>query len=233
MRRPSRLLAYQIQIPLARRNAGWRPDEIHKRAGVVSLNAATIEILIAKGLSAADILDVARATEVKADPTNAARQARHRARKRNGVTVTPQVPLEDTSTLPGTDLPDDAIASPPPSPRQPVSEAMDFWNENAAAAGWRTMTARSAARQKATASRLREHGLDGWKTAIARARASPFLGGADPPGWFTFDFFVKAGNFIKVIEGNYDRRHIDNSDPTAVALSRLHAQFGGDVGAFP
>jgi hypothetical protein len=66
----------------------------------MSLNAATIETLIAKGLSAADILDVARATEVKADPTNAARQARHRERKRNAVTVTETPSYEVSSTSP-------------------------------------------------------------------------------------------------------------------------------------
>lgn len=63
----------------------------------MSLNAATIEILLAKGLTGEDILEVARATEVKADRTNAERQARHRAKKRNAVTVT-EAPLnEDTS----------------------------------------------------------------------------------------------------------------------------------------
>lgn len=41
----------------------------------MSLNAATIAVLIAKGLTAEDLLEVARATEVKADPTNAERQA--------------------------------------------------------------------------------------------------------------------------------------------------------------
>lgn len=67
----------------------------------MSLNAATIEVLIAKGLTAADLLEVARATEVKADSTNAARQARHRAKKKaesNAVTVTETPPYEDTST---------------------------------------------------------------------------------------------------------------------------------------
>lgn len=61
----------------------------------MSLNAATIEILLAKGLSGEDILEVARATEVKADRTNADRQARHRAkRKSNAVTVTERDPKE-------------------------------------------------------------------------------------------------------------------------------------------
>ncbi len=55
----------------------------------MSLNAAAIELLIERGFAAGDILDLARAMETRRpDPTNAERQARHRARKRNGVTVT-------------------------------------------------------------------------------------------------------------------------------------------------
>jgi hypothetical protein len=81
----------------------------------MSLNAATIEILIGKGLSASDILDVARATEVKKDATNAERQARHRARKRNAVTVTVAPPIEDILTPEVS--PDDAEASSAPRGR--------------------------------------------------------------------------------------------------------------------
>jgi 5-methylcytosine-specific restriction endonuclease McrA len=47
----------------------------------MSLNAATIETLIAKGLSATDLLDVARAMEKRSDNTNAERQARYRERR--------------------------------------------------------------------------------------------------------------------------------------------------------
>jgi hypothetical protein len=66
----------------------------------MSLNAATIEILIAKGLTAADILDVAKATEVKADRTNAERQARYRARRSNAVTVTSAPPNDIDNSNP-------------------------------------------------------------------------------------------------------------------------------------
>ena len=63
----------------------------------MSLNAATIELLLAKGLSGDDLLAVARAMEQrKPDPTNAARQARHRE-KNNAVTVTR---YETTETAP-------------------------------------------------------------------------------------------------------------------------------------
>lgn len=71
----------------------------------MSLNAAAIEILIGKGLTAADMLDVARALEANGGPRSAAaaRQARYRQRKAEGVTndvtrdVTPP-PKKDIQT---------------------------------------------------------------------------------------------------------------------------------------
>jgi 5-methylcytosine-specific restriction endonuclease McrA len=48
----------------------------------MSLNAATIAVLLAKGLSGVDILDVARAMEVTTDSTSAERQARYRERRK-------------------------------------------------------------------------------------------------------------------------------------------------------
>lgn len=100
-------------------------------------------------------------------------------------------------------------ATPHLSPRLPISEAFDSWNEDARLAGWPLVTARSDERKRHLRPRLREHGLDGWKAALKRARASPFLG-HDPPTWFTFDWLLKPANFTKLIEGNYDRKRSDN-----------------------
>jgi DNA-binding transcriptional regulator YhcF (GntR family) len=111
----------------------------------------------------------------------------------------------------------EAIAS--GATRQPLSEALSFWNANAAHAGWRLAKGLTAERPKHLRARLRENGIDGFRAAITRARASPYLAGADPPPWFTFDWIIKAANFQKLIEGNYDRRHADSADPTLVALS--------------
>lgn len=52
------------------------------------MRAETMRLLAHKGLSLDDIIEVAACEERRSDPTNAERQARHRARKRNGVTVT-------------------------------------------------------------------------------------------------------------------------------------------------
>jgi hypothetical protein len=122
----------------------------------------------------------------------------------------------------------EAIAS--VSPRQPLREALSFWNENAIQAGWPQARSLKGQREKNLRNRLRENGLDGFKAAIVRARASPYLAGPDPPSWFTFDFILHAGKFQRLIEGNYDRRNSDNSDPTLVAL-REYQQLVGDVGS--
>lgn len=67
----------------------------------MGINAATLRLLAAKGLSMEDIIEVAESLEKKADPTNAQRQARYRAkRKNNTVTVTGvSPPIEDHTPL--------------------------------------------------------------------------------------------------------------------------------------
>lgn len=60
----------------------------------MSLNAAAIEILLSKGLTGEDLLDVARALEKTRDNTNAERQARYRSRRRMGDTE--WYPLRET-----------------------------------------------------------------------------------------------------------------------------------------
>jgi hypothetical protein len=102
--------------------------------------------------------------------------------------------------------------------RAQVREALSFWNANAVEVGWPTAQALSAKREKSIKARLRDHGMEGWRAAIARGRASPYLG-REPPHWFTIDFLSSESGFLKVIEGNYDRRNSDSADPTLVALS--------------
>jgi len=50
-------------------------------------------------------------------------------------------------------------------------------------------------------------GLEGWRMALDRAQASPFLSGQTQAGFrCTFDFLTKQANFTKLMEGNYDPR---------------------------
>jgi hypothetical protein len=72
----------------------------------MSLNAAMIQAMVDKGLTAQDIADIARASEAKVDRTAAERQARYRDRKRskrNAVTSRRDPPIEELHT-PGSEV---------------------------------------------------------------------------------------------------------------------------------
>lgn len=178
----------------------------------MNLSAAALRLMAAKGLSLDDVAEIVAANEQRPDPTNAQRQARHREKKRaesNGVTVTRYAPLNEEDNLNPPSYSDEAIAS--SSAAQPTAEAARIWNDNAKHAGWPSIKSLSPNRSRILSARLREHGVDGWRSAVTRARASPFLGGTDPPHWFTFPWLIKAENFAKLIEGNYDRRQPANT----------------------
>ncbi len=54
--------------------------------------------------------------------------------------------------------------------------------------------------------RIREYGIDEVLNAINNVRKSDFLRGENNRGWMiTFDWFVKPNNFMKVLEGNYNK----------------------------
>lgn len=54
--------------------------------------------------------------------------------------------------------------------------------------------------------RIREYGIDDVIVAINNIRNSDFLRGENNRGWIiTFDWFVKPNNFLKTLEGNYNK----------------------------
>lgn len=66
----------------------------------MSLNAATIEFLLTKGLTGEDLLEVARRSEMRSDPTATERKRRQRDRERMSRVTSRRdaPPYEDTST---------------------------------------------------------------------------------------------------------------------------------------
>jgi len=92
-----------------------------------------------------------------------------------------------------------------------VHVAFRLWNETAEKAKLPLVRDLSDKRQAKLGSRLADHGIDGWKTALAKVEASAFLRGS--AGWTcTFDWLLEPRNFAKVIEGNYDRRGTDSAN---------------------
>lgn len=86
--------------------------------------------------------------------------------------------------------------------------ATDDYNAAAAEAGWPQCQRLSKARESALKARLSEcGGIEGWRAALAKARASPHLCGQNDRGWTaSFDFLTQASSFTKLMEGNYDPR---------------------------
>ena len=66
-----------------------------------------------------------------------------------------------------------------------------------------TIRAVSDARRKAVSNLLKTYTMDDFRAVFANMENSSFLKGADG-GWkATFDWLIKEGNFLKVLEGNY------------------------------
>lgn len=177
----------------------------------MSLNAATIAVLIGKGLTAEDLLEVARATEVKADRTNAERQSRHR-RKRNAVTVT-DAPLNESISKPPVSSEPEGSTETPTTPKSngkaPVAvspeQVVEAWNTMAAEAGVPKAKLTPERRRK-LGTFVRRHSIDDITEAIWAVPRSPFLCGENDRGWKAgIDFILQPSSFTKLIEGTYDR----------------------------
>lgn len=134
-----------------------------------------------------------------------------------------------------TEIEDKEDKPPCPSPqREPTGEAVRLWNEAANAIGWPSVTRLSDGRRSSLRARLRGEKLEGWIAALARARASPLLG-RDPPTWFTFDWLIKAANFTKLMDGNYDRArsHSAGNGSSAWGAARDRNRVRPDRGGEP
>lgn len=123
-------------------------------------------------------------------------------------------------------------ASPPSRalvPALPFQDALDAWDQVAALhpRKWKPAKATlSDKRRPRLAKILKEHGIEGWRAALARAHASELLGGPDPPSWWNFDFITKPDKFQNLMDGNYDRQFSDNRsrqqpDPFLAARASL------------
>lgn len=89
-----------------------------------------------------------------------------------------------------------------------VKSAFDAYNRIAAEAGFPEARALSKARRSGIAARLREcGGLNVWREALEKAKASPHCTGQNDRGWVAdLDFIIQPKSFNRLIEGSYDAR---------------------------
>lgn len=92
-----------------------------------------------------------------------------------------------------------------------LQEALDLWNTAAVECKWPLVRRLTADRERKLYALLK-NGLDDWREAIAKAKASDFLCGRTSrsekhAGWrFSFDFFVTDSRFTRILEGVYDNQ---------------------------
>ena len=74
----------------------------------------------------------------------------------------------------------------------------------------------SSKRYQLLKGRIREYGIDEVLNAINNVSNSDFLRGENNRGWMiTFDWFVKPNNFLKTLEGNYNKEGQHGTTRTA------------------
>lgn len=83
----------------------------------------------------------------------------------------------------------------------------------------------SGNRQKVTAARYKEAGsLEALRLVFSEVRASDFLTGRNGNAWHaSFDWIMKAGNFQKIQEGNYQNRR-KQQQGTLSTLAKIYAE---------
>lgn len=175
----------------------------------MSLNSEALAYLASKGLGLDEIIEFARLSERKKDPTNAERQARYRASRKDGkVTrysngVSP--PIEEYHT-PQPDISPDGESQSQPA-RVECAAVSEAWNGMAKAAGLPICSKMTGKRLRSCQARLRNDGFEAIQQAIEHVPKSAFLRG-DAGNWAgaTIDFILKPDSVTAILEGKYDDR---------------------------
>ena len=75
-----------------------------------------------------------------------------------------------------------------------------------------TVVNMTEARRKAVKARIAQYDKETVFTVLKKVAASPFLLGCNDRNWkCDFDWIFKAGNFTKILEGNYDEKRNNNT----------------------
>lgn len=117
---------------------------------------------------------------------------------------------EQVRDLPSEDLKPTDPEAPGWPKKADLQIAVNYWNEVAGEVGLPRISGLAGERAKHLAARLKDIGsLGEWFAAVGSIKDQPFLVGKNDRNWrANFDWFVKPGNFSKVVENTYERsRH--------------------------
>lgn len=106
----------------------------------------------------------------------------------------------------------------PLTPKPDFDEALKAWNLLASEKNLSKVQRLTEPRKRSLAARLAEcGGLEGWQSAIAKVRGSPFLTGDNDRNWRAdFDFLLQQKSFTKLMEGGYDGQARTSQKPNSI-----------------
>jgi hypothetical protein len=113
----------------------------------------------------------------------------------------------------------------------PVKEAFEAYNLKASSFGLAQAKVLTPGRATKLRARLEEHGLEGWKEALAAIERQPFLLGRNDRAWrVSLDFLLQPESLNKVREGAYsDEGRAETVQETAARLVRESEEKNGAV----
>jgi hypothetical protein len=197
----------------------------------MSLNAHALRLLAEKGLTAADIVELAEALEVRRDPTAAERMRRMRAKKNERVTVTRNVTVEpfpnDINSNPtGFDVSNETSAV-----SDFAAEVVEAWGREIAGTPLPAAHKLSADRRKHLNARVKDHGRAAVFIAMRGMCRSDFHSGKS--GQWThgnLGWLIKNDeNFVKMLERGQAEAPKEDAEPwtaerRAAYLAKLEAR---------
>lgn len=90
------------------------------------------------------------------------------------------------------------------SKHHPVAQAFENYNLVAGELGLPRAEKLTPERRRKLRARLKDHGIDGWNSALVALEDQPFLLGKGPRGWrASLDFLLQPTSFTKVLERAY------------------------------
>lgn len=139
-----------------------------------------------------------RDTIPKMGPLNSSENGRKESQKRD----------TEPSLEPSTPVSSNEDTSPD---RVSVDEVLEGWNEIAAVHGLAQVRKLTDQRRRKVQAQAKRFSVPDWQAVFARISQSPFLKGDNRQGWrCDFDFILSENNFVKILEGKYDRQPPDS-----------------------
>jgi len=177
----------------------------------MSFNAAALKLMLEKGLTLGDVVEIADANERRADRTATERKRRQRSREasRRDVTRDTVSPNEDILTPSVPPVISDEITPPAQNDDEPElkpEHVVEAWNAMADRTGLPAVRKLTSERRRKLQLRIRQNTIDEFTEAISAIEGSPFLRGENNRGWRAdFDFLLSPTKFTKLTEGTYGR----------------------------